>query len=146
MFDDQALSQEDIFLLLTIGLTRAELDQVQAGSVAASAAFEALGTATGADRAVKQAIPVIDDFRFGSAYSPRTGRSEPQLTLGRRISDNVRASITTGLTEDRQLRTLIEWRLSQRLSVQGSYDNLNTTSSSTIGNLGFDVRWRLEFE
>jgi len=146
MTSDPALSQEDIFLLLTIGLTRAELDQVQAGSVAASAAFEALGTATGADRAVKQAIPVIDDFRFGSAYSPRTGRSEPQLTLGRRISDNVRASITTGLTEDRQLRTLIEWRLSQRLSVQGSYDNLNTTSSSTIGNLGFDVRWRLEFE
>jgi translocation and assembly module TamB len=146
MTSDPALSQEDIFLLLTIGLTRAELDQVQAGSVAASAAFEALGTATGADRAVKQAIPVIDDFRFGSAYSPRTGRSEPQLTLGRRVSDNVRASVTTGLTEDRQLRTLIEWRLSQRLSVQGSYDNLNTTSSSTIGNLGFDVRWRLEFE
>jgi len=146
MTSDPPLSKEDIFLLLTIGLTRAEVDQVQAGSVAASAAFEALGTASGADRAVRQAIPVIDDFRFGSAYSPRTGRSEPQVTLGRRVTDKVRASVTTGLGEDRQLRTVIEWRLNQRLSVQSSYDNLNTLSSSSIGNLGFDLRWRLEFE
>ncbi len=146
MTSDPALSQEDIFLLLTVGLTRAELGQVQAGSVAATAAFEALGTASGADRAVKQALPVIDDFRFGSAYSPRTGRSEPQVTVGRRITDNVRASITTSLTEDRQIRTVIEWRLSRRTSVQASYDNLNTLSTSSIGNLGFNVQWRLEFE
>jgi translocation and assembly module TamB len=146
MTSDPALSQEDVFLLLTIGLTRAEVDQVQAGSVYASAAFEALGTATGADRAVKKAIPVIDDFRFGSAYSPRTGRTEPQVTVGRRISDDVRASITTGLSEDRQLRSNVEWRLSQKVSVQASYDNISTLSSSSIGNLGLDFRWRLEFE
>lgn len=146
MTSDPALSQEDVFLLLTIGLTRAEVDQVQAGSVYASAAFEALGTATGADRAVKKAIPVIDDFRFGSAYSPRTGRTEPQVTVGRRISDDVRASITTGLSEDRQLRSNVEWRLSQKVSVQGSYDNITTLSSSSIGNVGLDFRWRLEFE
>ena len=146
MTSDPPLSQEDVFLLLTIGLTRAEVDQVQAGSVYASAAFEALGTATGADRAVKQAIPVIDDFRFGSAYSPATGRSEPQVTIGRRISENVRASVTTGLSEDRELRSNVEWRLSQKLSVQGSYDNITTLGSSSIGNLGLDFRWRVEFE
>src|SRR5439155_7867909 len=38
MTSDPALSREDIFFLLTIGLTRAEVDQVQAGSVYASAA------------------------------------------------------------------------------------------------------------
>ena len=43
---------------------------------------------------------MIDDFRFGSAYSPRTGRTEPQVTLGRRLTDNVRANVSTGLTED----------------------------------------------
>src|SRR5260221_10345143 len=69
MTSDPALSQEDIFFLLTIGLTRAEVDQVRAGSVYASAAFEAGVTASGVDRAVKQAIPVIDDFRPGTAYS-----------------------------------------------------------------------------
>lgn len=146
MTSDPPLSREDIFLLLTIGLTRAEVDQVRAGSVYASAAFEALGTVSGADRAVKTAIPVIDDFRFGSAYSPRTGRTEPQVTLGRRLTDNVRANVSTGLSEDRQLRSNVEWRLSRPLSVQGSYDNISTVSSGSVGNFGVGLRWRLEFE
>lgn len=146
MTSEPALSREDIFFLLTIGLTRAEVDQVRADSVYASAAFEAIGTMSGADRAVKTAIPVIDDFRFGSAYSPRTGRTEPQVTLGRRLTDNVRANVSTGLTEDRQLRSNVEWRLSQPLSVQTSYDNISTVSSGSIGNFGLDFRWRIEFD
>ncbi len=146
MTSDPALSREDIFFLLTIGLTRAEVDQVRAGSVYASAAFEAIGTVSGADRAVKTAIPVIDDFRFGSAYSPRTGRTEPQVTLGRRLTDNVRANVSTGLTEDRQLRSNVEWRLSRPLSVQTSYDNISTVSSGSVGNFGLDFRWRIEFD
>ena len=36
--------------------------------------------------------------------------------------------------------------LTPRVSVQGSYDNVNDVSSSSLGNLGADVRWRLEFE
>ena len=146
MTSDPALSREDIFFLLTIGLTRAEVDQVRAGSVYASAAFEAIGTVSGADRAVKTVLPVIDDFRFGSAYSPRTGRTEPQVTLGRRLTDNVRASVSTGLTEDRQLCSAVEWlRLSRPLSVQTSYDNISTVSSGSVGNFGLDFRWRIEF-
>jgi translocation and assembly module TamB len=148
MTSDPPLSQEDIVLLLTIGMTRAEVDQLQAGSLGASAALEALATVSGADRAVKQAIPVIDDFRFGSGYDPRTGRTEPQVTVGKRLTDNVRASVTSGLTNDtdREIRSNLEWRLNQRLSVQGSYDNINDVSSSTVGNVGVDLRWRLEFE
>jgi translocation and assembly module TamB len=146
MTSEPALSQEDIVLLLTVGMTRAELDQLQASSIGASIALNALGAASGADRAVKQAIPIIDDFRFGSAYSTVTGKTEPQLTVGKRLTNDLRASVTAGLSEDRELRSNIEWRLNNRLSVQGSYDNINDVSSSTLGNLGMDLRWRLEFE
>jgi translocation and assembly module TamB len=146
MTSEPALSQEDIVLLLTVGMTRAELDQLQASSIGASIALNALGAASGADRAVKQAIPIIDDFRFGSAYSTVTGKTEPQLTVGKRLTNDLRASVTAGLSEDRELRSNIEWRLNNRLSLQGSYDNINDVSSSTLGNLGMDLRWRLEFE
>ncbi len=146
MTSDPALSREDIFFLLTIGLTRAEVDQVRAGSVYASAAFEAIGTVSGVDRAVKQAIPVIDDFRPGTAYSPRTGRVEPNITVGRRLGENVRARLTSGLAEDPQLRSTIEWRLGRSFTVEPSYDRINTVSSSNIGNFGIDFRWRLEFD
>ena len=146
MTSEPTLSQEDIVLLLAVGMTRAELDQLQASSIGASIALNYLGAASGADRALKQALPVIDDFRFGSAYSTVTGKTEPQLTIGKRLTNNVRASVTAGLSEDRELRSNIEWRLNNRLSVQGSYDNINDVSSSSLGNLGVDLRWRLEFE
>ncbi|MGH7294528.1 MAG: translocation/assembly module TamB domain-containing protein, partial [Polyangiaceae bacterium] len=146
MTSEPSLSQEDIVLLLAVGMTRAELDQLQASSKGASIALNYLGAASGADRAVKQALPIIDDFRFGSAYSTVTGKTEPQLTVGKRLTNDLRASVTAGLSEDRELRSNIEWRLNNRLSVQGSYDNINDVSSSTVGNLGVDLRWRLEFE
>jgi translocation and assembly module TamB len=146
MTSEPTLSQEDIVLLLAVGMTHAELDQLQASSVGASLALNYLGATSGADRAVKQALPIIDDFRFGSAYSTVTGQTEPQLTIGKRLTNDLRANVTAGLSQDRELRSNIEWRLNNRLSVQGSYDNINDTSSSALGNLGVDLRWRLEFE
>jgi len=86
MTSEPALSQEDILLLLTIGMTRAEVDQLQASSIGGTVALEALSSLTGADSAVKKAVPVIDDFRFGSAYSSRTGRTEATVTLGKRVT------------------------------------------------------------
>jgi translocation and assembly module TamB len=143
---DPALAQDDIFLLLTVGLTRAELDQAQSASVGESVALEALGTLSGADRAVTDAVPVIDEFRFGSEYSSRTGRTEPTVTIGKRLTERVRANVTTGISESREVRSNVEWRLNNRVSVEGSYDNVNDISTSGIGNLGANVRWRLEFE
>ncbi|MET0591665.1 MAG: translocation/assembly module TamB domain-containing protein, partial [Polyangiaceae bacterium] len=146
MTSEPALSQEDIVLLLTVGMTRAEVDQLATSGVGGSAALEALSSITGADSAVKKAVPVIDEFRFGSAYSSRTGRSEATVTVGKRVTDQVRANVTSGLLENREIRSNLEWKLTPRVSVQGSYDNVNDVSSSALGNLGADVRWRLEFE
>jgi translocation and assembly module TamB len=143
---DPPLGQEDIVLLLTIGLTRAELDRGLATSLGETVGLEALSALTGADKAVKNIVPLIDEFRFGTGYSSRTGRTEPTVTVGKRITDGVRASVTTGLTENRELRSSVEWKLGRRMSVQGSYDNANDVSSSLLGNIGVDLRWRLEFE
>ena len=144
MTADPALSREDIFLLLTVGLTRTEVDQARLGDLG-TAVGQAFANVTGADRAVKQAVNVIDDFRFGSAYSPRTGRTEPQITVGRRLSEDVRASITKSFTDD-QLRGNVEWRLSRTTSVQGNADNVNNSATGTFPNIGVDFRFRLQFE
>lgn len=147
MTSEPALSQEDIVLLLTIGITRAEADQIQAGNLGAGVALEALSALSGASSAVRSAIPVIDDFRFGSAYSARTGRTEPTITIGKRLTKDVTANVSTGFSENRELRANILWRLSQRVSVQGSYDNVNNNVTSfSVGNVGVDLRFRLEFE
>jgi translocation and assembly module TamB len=139
------LAQEDIVLLLTIGMTRAELDQLQAANLGSTAALEAFSALSGADRAVKTVLPIIDDFRVGSAYSTRTGRTEPTVTVGKRISDRLRANVITGLSENRDVRSNIEWRLTPTTSILGNYDNLNDVTSQGLGNLGADFRVRLEF-
>jgi translocation and assembly module TamB len=143
---EPALSKDDIFLLLTLGLTRAELDRAQSATAGGSVALEALGSLTGADQAVTETIPLIDEFKLGSAYSSRTGRTEPTVTIGKRLAQRIRAYVTSGLTESREIRSHLEWRLSPRVSVEGSYDNVTDVSSSALGNLGADIRWRLEFE
>ena len=140
-------SKSDPLIAMTVRhLTRAELDQTRSAGVGSSVALEALGTLSGAGEAVEQALPVIDDFRFGSAYSTRTGRTEPTVTIGKRLSERIRASVTTSLAGSSEVRSNVAWRVSQRVSVEGSYDNVEDIGSPLVGNLGGDVRWRLEFE
>ena len=144
---EPALAQEDLFLLLTVGLTRAELEQARAATLGGSVALEAVSALSGADEAVTRVLPVIDDFRFGSAYSPSTGKTEPTVSIGKRLTDTIRANVTSGITGDTQeVRSNLEWRLSDSLSIEGSYDNVNDLAGSSLGNVGADVRWRLEFE
>ncbi|MSP24038.1 MAG: hypothetical protein EXR75_02515 [Myxococcales bacterium] len=143
---DPPLSQEDLVLLLQVGMTRAELDRGLASSLAQSVSLEALSAVTGLGQAVKKTVPLIDEFRLGSQYSSVSGRPEPTVTVGKRITSDVRATVTSGLSDSREVRTNIDWKLGRRLSVQGSYDNINDAASSTLGNLGVDLRWRLEFE
>jgi translocation and assembly module TamB len=143
---DPPLSQDDILLLLQVGMTRAELDRGLAGSIAQTVGIEALSAVTGVDQAVRKTVPLIDDFRVGNQYSSRTGRPEPTVSVGKRLSEQVRASVTTGLNDNREVRSNVEWSLKGGVSVRGSYDNVNDLSSSTVGNVGADIGWRLEFE
>jgi translocation and assembly module TamB len=122
------------------------MDRGLASSLGETVGLEALAQLTGADKAIRTMVPIIDEFRFGTSYSSRTGRTEPTVTLGKRITEDVRATVTTGITENREVRSSIEWRIGKRLILQGAYDNTNDVSSSPLGNMGVDLRWRIEFE
>ena len=141
-----ALTQEDLMLLLTVGMTSAEAAQLQAGDVGGTA-LEALSAISGVNEEVVNALRVIDDFAITTRYSRNTGRPEPMLTVGKRISERVRLSASTGLSgQDRTFQTGLEWRVGDQTAVQMLYDNINRESASNFGNVGVDLRWRLEFE
>jgi translocation and assembly module TamB len=146
---DPDLPQEDILMLLAVGMTRGEFEQLRTGDLTGTAALEALSQITGVDREVRRAVPLIDDFRITSAYSLRSGRTEPQVSIGKRITDRVRLSATTGVGtgDSRDFRALVDVQLDRTAGVQCSYDNFTTSgSASSFGNVGCDLRWRLEFE
>lgn len=140
------LSQEDVLTLLAIGMTRAELNQLQQGEgLATSAALDAITRVTGVDREVRRTIG-IDEFGVVNGYSPRTGRSEPRVSVGTRIAERVRLSATTGIGETREFRGAVDLTVDENQRVGVSYDNYNYDGTSSFGNLGVDWVYHLEFE
>ncbi len=140
------LAEDDIALLLTIGMTQSELAQLDTGDVTSTAALEALASVTGVESEVHKAVPQIDDFQIASTYSERSNRTEPQLLIGKRIANNVRLRATTGIAESRDFSTGVELQLDDKTSVQAVYNNQNATSASQVGDVGVDLKWRLEFD
>jgi translocation and assembly module TamB len=66
--------------------------------------------------------------------------------IGKHIAHNVRLTAQTGIAEARDFRTGVELELNDKTSVQAVYNNQNTTSASQIGDVGVDLKWRLEFD
>jgi translocation and assembly module TamB len=139
------LSEDDITLLLAVGVTQTELATLR-NDVTGTAALEALATVTGVDKEVQRALPAIDEVRIASEYSQRSQRTEPQLHLGKRIADRVRLDAATGLSESRDFSTGVEYQISDKTSVGAAYNNQTTTSASQLGDVGVDLKWRLEFD
>jgi translocation and assembly module TamB len=143
---DPYLSEDDIALLLAVGMTHTELAQLQTSDLTGTAALEALATVTGVEREVQRALPAIDDVHIASSYSLRSNRTEPQLHLGKRIADRVRLDASTGLSQSRDFSTGVEYQISDKTSVGAVYNNQTSTSASQLGDVGLDLKWRLEFD
>ena len=143
---EPALAEDDIALLLTVGMTQSEMAQLEASDLTSTAALEALASVTGVESEVHRALPQIDDFQIASQYSERTNRTEPQLSIGKRIAENVRLRASTGIAESREFSTGVELQLDDKTSVQAVYNNQNASSASQVGDVGVDLKWRLEFD
>jgi translocation and assembly module TamB len=145
------LAEADITLLLTVGLTREETEQMGYLSAASSAIPELLWSLSGVDDEVNRVLsvdgerPMFDEFRITTDYSRRTGRPEPRIRIARRLTDSIRLGASAGLAETRDFEANLEVDLpmvSEGLSFDVAYEN---DTSFNLGNIGGDLRWRLEF-
>jgi translocation and assembly module TamB len=53
---------------------------------------------------------------------------------------------STGLSEARDFSTGVEYQISDKTSVGAAYNNQTSTSASQLGDVGVDLKWRLEFD
>ncbi|MGD0675528.1 MAG: translocation/assembly module TamB domain-containing protein [Polyangiaceae bacterium] len=146
MTSEPSLSPDDIVLLLTVGLTRTELAAMQAatGSLQASGGLEAIAVLGNAQRVLRGIVPV-DDFRFGSEYSPRTLRIEPDVALRKRLGARLDATVTTTLTEEGDVRAALSLRLGRRQTwIEALWEN-EAPLPTPLGDVGAGLRWRLQF-
>jgi translocation and assembly module TamB len=140
------LSEADIGLLLTLGVTTRERLAGQAG---AGLAAEALLSATGLDRQVQKFLSKNvglkdQQVRLTTTFNEATGTSEPSVMWESKVLvDNLKVGVTQPVT-GRGTRAQAEYRINQNVSVRAQWDN--QTQNSTIGNPGADLRFRFEWE
>lgn len=141
---DPPLSQADIVLLLALGVTRPELDAMQATvQLQASAGLEVLAGIGGAERIVRGVVP-IDEVRFGGTYSPLSLVIVPEVTLGKRIGERLAATVTSTLAYQRIVGGTISWWLGSNVWFEALWENVTPVPVYPVGDFGVGVRWRFE--
>jgi len=146
-----ALSQQDIVTLLSLGYTSRDTNVTGAiGTVATAAAAQALFAVSGIEQQLRRFMPQTGVFqdvsvRLTSAYSKTTLTVEPRWEFETKALDSrLRIRYQAPLSnQSRGQKAQVEYRLSDRASLQAQWDNDNTDVSG--GDLGADFKLRWEW-
>lgn len=140
--DDPSLSRTDLVSLVTFGKTVAEL-QHGGGGVSFNDLI-ALAPGLYKDRAQEQAQSLlgIDRVELEPGYSKSTGVYEPRVTLGKYLTRDLTASLSSSFGVQRRQQVQLEYRVSPRISLLADWES---ASSSQAGAFGGEIKFRFPF-
>ncbi len=140
--DDANLTQTDVFALLTLGKTSAQLQRAGGGAAAAdilSLAPSLYGRQLSRD--ITQVLPV-DRLQIEPTFSPTTGSFEPRLTIGKDITEQLSATVGSTFGAETRNSAGLEYQLTPSISVQGQW---KSQTESQAGTFGGDIKFRHRF-
>jgi translocation and assembly module TamB len=124
------LSNEDLAFLLLTGMTKAERAQYGGSEIAP---FSDIVSNVSGD-----VIPV--DVRIYNEYSEKAGKDTTRISVGKQFTEDVWAAVSSSVGKEREIEANLEYKINDNFSLFADYDN-----ESQTGNLGVDLRFRLEF-
>jgi autotransporter translocation and assembly factor TamB len=136
--DDPSLSQTDIATLIAFGRTTAQMRQ-RGGFSLSGALGNPMATLVG-DQA-ERVLP-IDRIEFEPTFSTTTGAFEPQLTLGKDLTEDLAASVGQTFGVSSRTRVEVKYRLGPRVWALGSWESQTETEA---GAWAGGLRTRYEF-
>ena len=139
--DEPALSQNDVLSLVALGRTTREQPRdtgVSVGDVLSLLPREYTGDVSQQVRSLFR----VDRFEVDPAYVRNTGTVEPRVTIGKDITDRIRALASTSFGVDARNTMQIEYRVTGRISLLGTWES---ASQSQAGAFGGDIKFRYEF-
>ena len=140
--DDPSLTQNDIATLIAFGRTTAQMRQ-EGGSFSLSGAFgSGIGNLLSGE--AEKVLPV-DRIDFEPTFSTTTGAFEPQLTLGKDITQDLAASIGQTFGVSSRTRVELTYRLGPHVWALGSWESQTQTEAGAWAG-GLRTRydwWRL---
>jgi translocation and assembly module TamB len=137
-----ALSESDIFSLLTVGYVGARPTQTDGGSSLAGAGTFLAGQLTSTMEERLKTVSGLDRIQVDS-YTTRTGTMEPRVSVAKRLwGDRIYVSYGTTLRSAAETGTIQVWKveyiLTKNVSLVGTRDEL--------GGIGADLKFRFEFK
>lgn len=142
---EPVLAREDVILLLAVGMTRAEMEQMGYASALASLAPELLWGLSGFGQEAERFLPLLRSIQVTSEYNTRSGQIEPRVSMSWPVSERFRVGANTGIGNTlsaRDMRIGVEYEITEQTTLDGHY---GADADSTFGEFGVDVRWRREF-
>ena len=125
------LSKEDIAFLILTGLTQAENRQFNRGVNLGMPLIGQLGPGG--------ALPV--ELQVYSQYSDNAGKDTTRIAMGRWINDDIWVSISSAVGQTRDVEAHVDYKINDEVSLSGRYEE----GEQSTGNVGVDLKFRLEF-
>jgi len=145
---EPSLTETDILSVLTMGTTSEQSTSSAGLSVAAQAFF----SVSGLERQLQNlfsgsALLQGQQMQFATTLNEVTGVTEPSVRWeSKLLSEQFRLGIVQPLT-GKGTKAQAEWRFNDRVSLRTQWDNWNQGFSfGNLGNLGFDWKFRFEWE
>ena len=135
--DDPSLSQTDIAALVAFGRTTTQMRQNGGGFSITGALGNQVGSLLGGE--AEKVLP-LDRIEFEPTFSTTTGAFEPQLLLGKNITEDLAASVGQTFGVSSRTRVEISYRLGPRVSVLGSWESQTETEAGAFAG-GFRLRY-----
>ncbi len=140
--DDPSLSQNEVLSLVTLGKTTREAQResggVSVGDVLSLLPHEYTGDVSQQVRTLFR----VDRFEVDPAYVRTTGAIEPRVTIGKDITDRIRALASSSFGVDARNTMQLEYRITGRISLLGTWES---ATQSQAGAFAGDIKFRYEF-
>jgi translocation and assembly module TamB len=149
------LSEQDIVSLLALGVTSTRMDQsVGSRDQAAQTGYE-LGFAIFSQTVNKQFQDRLGvNVQFTSSFDSTRNISVPKVTVSRKLSNKVNASLSRALGEQDTNEAKLQYLINQNVSAIGSYQDTSNLQSQGINGgenrkeniFGLDLEFKKEFK
>lgn len=140
--DDPALSQTDLLSLVTFGKTSSELQQSGGGVSVNDLVALAPGLYQDQAQEQAQALLGIDRIDLEPGYSKSTGLYEPRVTLGKNLTRDLTASLSSTFGIRRRQQVQLEYHVSPRVSLLADWESASTDQAGAFAG---EVKFRYPF-
>ncbi len=139
---DPPLSKNDIFSLMSLGVTSESLAGAEGSVGVGTGVGLALGPYKGRVEEGIRGMVGLDKFAIEPSFSAATRTFEPKFVVGKSFGDRFSVSASTNVGASTESNVTAEVKILENIYLQGGWES---TTASPQGDLGGDLKFRYRY-